>query len=142
MTTNVNENSNVSNNNKVYNVNMFIIPSKGFKVGKFPLNIIAESTRRRVKLYLGIDVSDDDTMVQIWTHSKECDNWADHSDCPIMQGRNFFPNYLPKRLFEGKKEGDVIELTTPYGKIIATLKQRGFRYEMLGNFEDAIEKVS
>lgn len=122
----------------------FVIPNHSRKVSDYD-NQRAEAL---VNLY-GCSLAE--PMVQIWTHNADQDNWSDHGD-PYNRTfdhglrEDLFPNVFPKSFFEGMKEGDVIgiEMKDEDGNIShqnIVLKQKGYRYESFGNFEDVLAQI-
>jgi hypothetical protein len=115
--------------------------------------------KSRLSRLAGIELKDEDEMVQVWIISSKCDNWSDtfggfqevigndewedHEEGKKALITGYFPNYIPKRLIEGKKEGDKIELTCPeYGvKITLTCRQLKYRYSRFGKFEEVLNQV-
>lgn len=90
-------------------------------------------------------------LVQIWTHNADQDNWSDHGHPYGMEfetglRKDLFPNVFPVAFFEGLKEGDVLGLDMEdedgnhhFQNLV--LKQKGYRYESFGNFEDVLAQI-
>ena len=153
--------------NKTVKGDMFIIPNETGLKNEFEPTYWSGLLRERLARLAGIELKDDDEMVQVWIVSEKCNNWSDtfggfqlvignhqwqeDGDGDVRSKRKnahvvgYFPNYIPKRLLEDKKEGDIVELTCPeYGgiKIELTCKQIGYRYSRFGKFEEVLQRVS
>lgn len=106
----------------------------------------------------------EEKWVQVWycTPNSSNTNWYDHliDGYTELEGWEPVSQYLPKSLFEGKKEGDVVTFTLPicrkawrarvdlearieYNdiKVSLTLCQTKYRYRNFGNFEDVLKRV-
>lgn len=123
---------------------MFIVPNHTRKASEYD-NKRAEAL---VNLY-GCSLAE--PMVQIWTHNADQDNWSDHGDPynrTFQHGlrEDLFPNVFPKSFFEGMKEGDIISLDMEdedgqHHIQHIVLRQKGYRYESFGDFEEVLEKI-
>lgn len=157
------------------NVDAFIIPNNAVKMKDFLGGIEERKIKYQKLLDLsGIKCDDlmDQKMVQIWLVAKEdleSDNLSDHGfrvikDNSLYKFKMSGLYYLPLVALEGKKEGDIIDITFPiicyqYEGLRAldkcikeksddwslsakiTLKQKGYRYEGFGNFEEVLKIV-
>lgn len=87
-----------------------------------------------------VDCPEDDTYLEVWccTPDNPNSNWQCHYEMP--DGRNF-TNYLPAKLFEGKKEGDKVVISTAWGEVELTLNQLNHRYGRFGTFEAVMERL-
>lgn len=101
----------------------------------------------------------DTRFFEMWFNTKGNDdsNWVCHGidGYDELEGFRVRSAYLPETLFKGKKEGDTItiwivaedwdrtdkSLLTKRIKVSLTLKQRGYRYDRFGNFEEVLERV-
>ena len=148
---------------KIVKGEAFIIPNPTDKLSSFcEPEWLAEKCER----LLGVKAEPEDEMIQVWVVSEKCDNWSCtfggfqkeiNSKFPTLVESwkkskeeqketrllGYFPGYIPKRLFCGKKEGDVVTFTCPeYNvEIILTCNQLGYRYNRFGRFEEVFEKV-
>lgn len=100
----------------------------------------------------GITTELTDRFVQVWILCDGSDNLSDHGfndeqlDALWPNGlaeseREYAsaPSFLPISIFEGKKEGDSITLTTTAGvKWDIELCQLGYRYARFGKFEEVL----
>ena len=142
---------------------VFIIPNAVEKLSNF---CEPEWIREKCEKMLGVTAEPEDEMLQIWAVSKEknidwkrfggfqkeieekfptlVESWKrtkeEQREYRLL---GYFPEFVPKRIFEGKKEGDIVEFTCPeYGvKIILTCNQLSYRYSRFGRFEEVFEKV-
>lgn len=127
----------------VVNGFMFIIPNLSFTLG----DDIAESTKdsiRRSLTNIGIEVADDEELVQLWYHNEACDNWCCHQwkEFPQFFGANGLPEHLPLRMLEGITEGDILKMPFVGGiSIQVRAAQLEGRYARFGRFEDVLLKV-
>ena len=149
------------------NVDAFIVPNSVSLFKDFMLKERREAKYKIMLELSGIECNlDEQPMIQMWYVGIEdlgSDNLVDHGFhlaigndmyCFDMNGLS----YIPYCFLEGKKEGDTINVSFPVkctirninGKDIKennidwtleakiTLKQRGYRYQRFGNFEDVI----
>ena len=106
-------------------------------------------------------LSPKDRLVQVWIHCEEQDNLSDHGfdeeqyeelfpksgkaleeSVDIWRYPRLAPDRLPIRLFEGKKEGDTITLTSCDGvDWEIKLEQLPFRYGHRGPFERCLRAL-
>ena len=135
-------------NNTVFNGNIFIIPNDAFKSTEHSYDKLCERWNKNMTH----QVQPGEELIQIWacTPGSENSNWAAHNDYPGCEHRDCndplqretrFPSYFPKSLFDGKKEGDTIEVEFLGNTYVLTLNQRGYRYRSFGNFEDVLKMV-
>ena len=87
-------------------------------------------------------------MVQVWACNEDSENFCDHgmrgaeveemvNDC--YQG--FFPVSLPVSMFDGKVEGDEVELSFNGNDFKLTLCQDEFRYKSHGHFHEVLANL-
>lgn len=138
---------------------MFVIPNPAGKFGEF-ITSTRKTMKDRLRRLVGIDnVVDEDVMIEVWMTSDVCDNWASqygglqrHLGIELNEREKrteddytigYFPKFLPLKVLEGKKEGDVLRLHCPEYNvdILLTLNQHGYRYKRYGNFESAVADV-
>ena len=134
----------------------FIIPNASVKFEEG----MSQSIVARAKRLMDVDIKVGDQLVELWFAPKEKteagDNLASHYWCfqsllgieePEDKGAGrmlgYFPQYLPKSLFMGVKEGDKRTFDCPEyeAKIEVTFQQQGYRYQRFGNFEDVLSKI-
>lgn len=114
---------------------VFIIPNNTSTISDFYSREALEAHFQN----LGIEVGEDDELVQLWFTSKDSENWADHGH-PTFG--NQWVSQLPAKLFENLKEGDHITLSWKGVKVDLALNQRSFRYRRFGAFETVLSTVS
>lgn len=137
----------MENNNGIISGNVFIIPNSAANISGTKGNFICEKGKsffieHTIKnIHEVLTVPKDEIYIEIWAFSPDNNksNWTCHSEMP---GQENFPNYLPAKLFKGKKEGDTIEFLSKWGTIRLKLTQQGYRYQQFGNFEDVLEYVT
>lgn len=160
--------------NEMIKSNIFIIPNPSIKVAteqpksNFGFWAELESIWNNIVYTDNIVNSDkkfyDEEWVQVWycTPGSSDTNWYDHliDGYTELEGWEPISQYLPKSLFEGKKEGDVVTFTLPICrkawrarldlqsrieydevKVSLTLSQTKYRYRNFGNFEDVLKRV-
>ena len=145
---------------KIVKMDVFVIPNESFKISEDDLRIMNTILIRAEKL-LGVEIKRGDRVKQFWMTDPEGEVQNFNSEWygfqkklgipepEENQDRNlveefqigFFPEYLPVKLFDGKKEGDVVKFHCPYYdvEIEMTLKQNNYRYRMFGPFEKALQ---
>ena len=142
---------------KVIKGDVFIIPNYARELRDF---FVRDWLREKLSRLAGIEfVRDDEKMIQLWITSDKCENWNHFAgfqkelgirkenlrNCkdPEERGLLYFPNYFPSKIFEGKKEGDIVKIGCPeYDVIIKlTCKQLDYRYRDFGRFEEAFKYV-
>lgn len=121
--------------------------------------------KEKLSRLVGIEPQDEDKMVEVWITSPDVDNWqcnfagfqrmiglikneAEEIEWEEKMGREarllgYFPQYIPARVFAGKKEGDEITFHCPEYNVdvVLTCRQRDYRYASFGNFEDVLRNV-
>lgn len=158
--------------NTLKNSSLFIVPnslmSKESDLWDVPLSPYSArlekidfKMRTKELAPFGIKTTLDDTFVQVWIHCEGSDNLTDHGFDEdqikelfpskdlhelIEQDRHYSyssaPGFLPIHLFEGKKEGDSITLTTEDGvEWSIKLEQLPYRYGHFGRFEDVLARL-
>ena len=163
-------------NNETLSINAgaFVVPNHATTFGyikKHGLSSTYEYLCDLAKLN-GIELKDDDKIVEMWFHSKEldCDNMADHGfETKLSNGHKIICQprklqWVPAKMLENVKEGDLITLITPGNayydedyhvlnvrkaakkidlilSISAVCQQQGYRYKRFGNFEDVVKLV-
>ena len=141
---------------KVIKGDAFIFPDSACKLSEFSQqDWIVENLSRLA----GIEVDENEWMIQLWIISEECGNWQDYfagfqeilgireedfrNSCKSyreMRLLGYFPRFFPSRIFEGKKEGDTIIIDCPEYKVLIelTCKQLNYMYKNLGRFKKAL----
>lgn len=163
--------------NEMIKANIFIIPNASVKAATEQPKSNFEFWAELEKIWFNIvfedkivSITDNDkfyneSWVQVWycTPESSDSNWYDHliDGYTELEGWEPVSQYLPKSLFEGKKEGDVVTFTLPicrkawranplnhstkieYDKIKVslTLSQTKYRYRNFGNFEEVLKRV-
>lgn len=145
-------------NTKAVELNCFIIPNRATKfkdivLGSEKIRLLTTCT------VIGVPCSNDpdEIWVQVWIsgNNKENDNYTDHTypeeerealQIPKWAKKPddvvFAPHHLPLSVLKHVKEGTTLEFTGWYGtKVRMTFKQKGYRYERFGNFEDVLQHV-
>jgi hypothetical protein len=109
---------------------LFIVPNNGiYAAQKWP-----EKSDNQLNLQAN------DMLVQVCATNDECKNWRDHVYSRLGENQRF-PGYLPYRLFNNKKEGDIITLQYMEGKsIVLHLRQLKSRYAY-ATFENILKDV-
>ena len=141
---------------KTVKINAFIIPNASFEFKSEEMSG-PETIVTRAKRLMNVDIKEGDQLVDMWFTPKEkteagdnlsCHYWCFQSLLGIEEQEDrdllgYFPEYLPKRLFEGVVEGDTRTFDCPeYGaKIEVTFHQQGYRYARFGNFESVLSQV-
>lgn len=141
-------------NFKMSNAEAFVVPNTAGTMRDLWLGSSKEAMMKLAELN-GFEITDDDSLIEVWVKSDETDNMTDHG-VDIDGLHVTVPcNYLPYKILEGKVEGEVIHVVFPatyrrpgHVKEIhttveadITLNQRGYRYRQFGNFEDAVKRV-
>lgn len=152
----------INNNVLEGTLEVFIIPNQGGLVTSWMSkdNIIKKING--VAELSGFEFDPEkDPIVQLWFCGMECDNLVDHYIHAEDENGNkvYFRagniGHLPAKIFEGKKEGDSIDLVFPATvfcrendsetditvKTTVTLAQKKYRYRNFGNFEEVLKKV-
>ena len=142
----------------------FIVPNHAC-----PVNDIMENRQERIRRIAELneihDLSDDDQIVELWYVSKDdlgTSNLVDHGAHILNKNDKkifFRPSIglLPARLFEGHKEGDVIDVkafttvtdpdypddeNTVFFLMHCKLNQLSYRYRRFGSFEETFDLVT
>jgi len=145
---------------------VFIVPNESYKVSEKTFEW-ARADYFRV-FEANHDKISGDFMDQIWIQiwfatrgDNDQSNWTDHGIDGYKELVGWRPvcQYLPKALFEGHKEGDIITINLPiikpvelgegdsYADMYATikvglcLKQQDYRYKRFGKFEEVLARV-
>ena len=105
---------------------------------------------------------DEDLLVQLWYTNGDTENLGDHGLVFKVAGDDdhgmiHIPNelgYLPVKLFEGKGEGDVVDVDIPAWiyqngehkknvtlRLHLTLDQKDFRYRRYGDFASLLNRL-
>lgn len=154
----------ITNNVLEGNLEVFIIPNQGGLI----TNWLSESVQNEFKKNIGeiAELSgrefnpETDKIVQLWFTGMDCDNmvdhyaWAEDENGNKLSFRASNIGHLPASFFDGKKEGDTIDISFPVRaydsadratditvKAHVTLAQSKYRYRRFGNFEDVLAKV-
>ena len=136
---------------------IFIVPNQVMRLGSF---MTPEWYMERLRRLTGIQMNYGDNVIQVWVTSKTCDNWCDQymgfqSCCGIEPEEEkeritrdhrlmgYFPKFFPVKLFENKKEGDILTLYCKELDITILLEcnQLDHRYRKFGRFEEVYEKL-
>ena len=151
-------------NKKIIKGDVFIIPNCASKMADFPEHT-QDWFKEKLSRLTGINIVEDEKMIQLWITSNNCDNWQDcfagfqkaiglikdeaEEDLWEKRGREarllgYFPGYFPSKIFEGKNEGDIVTLDCPeYNVVIElTCRQLDYRYRDFGRFEEAFQFVT
>lgn len=83
---------------------------------------------------LGIELSEDETYIQVWVGNEENDNWT-------CDGENHFPSYLPLSILKDVKEGETINLKWNGEDVRLRASQLEYRYRKFGKFEDVLKSI-
>jgi hypothetical protein len=153
---------------KTINVNAqaFVIPNNAAMIKDYP-----NDTKKYLMDFAvlnNVELHNDDKIVQLWFASKELgsDNIADHGfktmiDDFKIEVHPYKLQFVPAKMLAGLKEGQTINFLAPCYtahaeklnenlqcdvfevtlNVTMTCKQKGFRYESCGNFEEAVEGV-
>ena len=144
-----------------FNADAFIIPNRSCKLKDFWVTSTAEEAKTLATNLLGTEPDENELCIQMWyvVDDLNCDNLVDHSACVEIDGNKYLIRmescYLPYSVLRDKHEGDTIDITfvncarewdiyKAEGILITihvTLKQRGYRYERFGSFEEVLSKV-
>ncbi len=145
------------------NATMFIVPNPAGIVGK--LKQFKEALAEFAELNEIQFDPDKDRCVEVWMYNEldhDSDNFnsigftvSDNGVTYQCTAKSGLCGFLPASLLEGKKEGDVIQITIPgyyriHGSVSSPvlfsfnvkLQQHESRYARFGNFEDAFEYVT
>ena len=130
------------------NVEAFIIPNRiGYVGGVFETK---QEWLHKVATLNGIELDNNDRVVELWITSDQCDNMVDSifvlDAVGGMQAR-IQSGLFPEKLFEGRTEGDELDVTVPLltdagvmaFKMHMTLSQLKYQYKTFGSFEKAFE---
>lgn len=127
----------------------------------FEKDLCMKGTAKDLKDRWNIQLTPDDRLVQVWIHCEEQDNLSDYgfndeqyeelfpkSGNALEESEDSWryprlaPCHLPIRLFEGKKEGDTITLTSCDGvEWEIKLEQLPYRYGHRGPFEKCLRSL-
>lgn len=127
----------------------------------FEEDLCMQGSAKDLKARWNIQLTPNDRLVQVWIHCAEQDNLSDHgfskeqyaelfpkSGNALEESEDTFryprfaPCHLPIRLFEGKKEGDTITLTSCDGVMWEIkLEQLPYRYGHRGPFEKCLRAL-
>jgi len=127
----------------------------------FEKDLCMNGSAKDLKARWNIQLTPEDRLVQVWIHCNEQDNLSDHgfnedqyeelfpkSGNALEEAEDIWryprlaPDHLPVRLFEGKKEGDTITLTSCDGVAWEIkLEQLPFRYGHRGPFEKCLRSL-
>ena len=151
------------------NAHMFIIPNGLCRKGDFIVSSVSKQFPLADGFKYGWEkenvCDDEDLMVQVWFTGHDSENWGDHSipdlvvEANDMERRNAYRDlddkeynkkvignsrmgsWAPISWFEGKKEGDVIDIVIHGCTVSFTLSQLNFRYRSFGSFENCLETL-
>ncbi|MCM1440210.1 MAG: hypothetical protein NC131_13555 [Roseburia sp.] len=147
------------------NLEVFIIPNEGGLVTKWLSESVQKSMTEDINAIAELSGFEfdpkKDVLVQLWFCGMECENLVDHfvhaedEDGNKVMFRAGNIGNLPAKIFDGKKEGDTIDITFPVTvfnrgediekeitvKATVTLAQTKYRYRRFGNFEEVLKQV-
>jgi hypothetical protein len=149
---------------------VFIVPNKALNMKGYCF--VTDSRIKNLgRILVDNDLSFDfvnDKTVELWYVTEDSDNVCDHGfSTSLEDGRTvctkFDISHLPIKMFEGKQEGDVVELKIHSDREVRIfnkdsreyvtekmhtnitfnlrLTQKGYRYERFGSFEDVLKQV-
>jgi hypothetical protein len=105
-----------------------------------------ELSQLRKSLGMG-DITLEELLVQVRAtdgkinpHSGKILCWETHGN-PEIHDTKTFPDLLPLRLVDGKKEGDIIKLIVWGKSIELCCKQQPYRYSNYGLFHEVLKKL-
>lgn len=153
--------------NEMIKADIFIVPNEAYKVSEKTFEWARADYFRVFRANHDKISGDfmDQTWIQVWFATRgdnDQSNWTDHGIDGYKELVGWSPvcQYLPKALFEGRKEGDIITINLPitksvelsegidsYADMYATikvdlcLKQQGYRYQRFGRFEEVLARV-
>ena len=123
---------------------MFIVPNHS--------RLVNEYDNQRIEALCNLfGCGTTERLVQTWVHNEDQDNWSDHGypyELEFNTGMkpHLFPGVFPKAFFKGNQEGDIISLDMEdedgqHHIQHIVLRQKGYRYESFGDFEEVLEKI-
>jgi len=158
-----------TNSMPVINADLFIIPNHASIAKEYILKRYESESKQIADLNnIPFDV-DQTNLVQVWSTDKKCDNMqcgTFHIVCDEYDYSCSLISVLPRTLFEGYKENDIVTCVIPvyvssyrksnedYKSSVVfddkeqmlvqfnfSLKQLEYRYRSFGTFEDVLEMV-
>ena len=143
---------------------LFIVPNRSFKVTEKTFEWVRFDLYEIYSANKLAGEFKDQNWVQVWfvTRGNEDSNWTDHTIDGFTELGGWRPvsQYLPKSIFDGHKEGDVVTIILPICKSVELaenensyadmrarvkvefcLKQQNYRYERFGTFEEVLARV-
>lgn len=151
------------NDNKLdFTAEVFIVPNHARSLDQLLRESRKEYIRNIAKMNGINDMSDNDQLVELWYVSKDdlgTSNLVDHG-AYILNENNmkifFRPSIglLPAKIFEGRKEGDVVDIkayatvddvddeNTVFFLMHCKLNQLSYRYCRFGRFEETFDLVT
>lgn len=148
--------------NEIIKADVFIVPNESFKVSEKTFEWVRSDLYEIYSATKSAGDFKDQTWVEVWfvTRGNDDSNWTDHTIDGFKELRGWKPisHYLPKAIFDGHKEGDIITIFLPICKsaelvedsyvdmrarvkVELCLKQQGYRYERFGKFEEVLTRV-
>lgn len=115
----------------VVEADLFIIPNPIYYAG------FTGDAKRRFELVSGTKLQPNDVLVHVCITSRDCDKFT--TDYP--ERLVSFPDHLPLFLFDGKHEGDFVDLLIDEKAIRLRCWQLGYNYKCLGCFEKALNEL-
>lgn len=156
-------------NQPIINGDVFIIPNRSVSINEMLFNDTKHVMTRTFAMNLDKYPNEDiDLFVEVWvtTPGNDNSNWSDHHVDPLWEdiskedviaGKTQWrlaSTRLPKAIFNGHKEGDVITLNLPitrrtengtseeaWIKASLCLAQTKYRYRDFGKFEEVLRRV-
>ena len=139
----------------IFNAKMFIIPNDSYKIigelSDWNKRIINNNNKKYREMNMKfndevIELKEGDTIIEVWTHDENSDNWQDHRAprelCPGEFKVGGFPNYIPLRLIENIKEDEEIVFTIGKNtELHIQCSQKSGRYSSFGPFEEVLNRV-
>lgn len=132
---------------KEFNLEFFIIPNSASEFSAIPDH--AKPWYTEPVADFGIELKDDDKMVEIWITGEGEDNisahgWPDHlRDALGIPEKRHYLRTLPAWVLKELREGDYLTLTAKNGNTIhLTAAQEKYRYRRFGSFEEVYNMVT
>ena len=126
---------------------MFIIPNRCVTID-MSISYIESTVKshnkkvERLGLHKNFKLKDGDIPVQIWVYDHESENWSCHGLPKYLDESKHFLNFIPFRLLEGIKEGDIFTFDMLGKHIAIRASQLKSRYKGFGAFEEVLFSVT